>query len=267
MRQMSRTNLRIPLMYDRAPDEQVAAAFWEMVGCKPQYPFDPEEVLLWSQPDDFHLICEGMPQLDVDMVHMRAQQLSIEYQFAGSNRRLRGCLLADRGSGCILYDASDPANEQRFTKGHELAHFLVDYYFPRTRALQLLGESIRSVLDGLRPPTLAERTHAAMMNIHLGVLSRLMERPDEGLPGATVLRVEDRADRIALELIAPFSAVIKRLDQFVSQPGGSTQLAWLTAILQNEYALPGAIAAGYARELIRRWGGSALLDWIISNSR
>lgn len=254
-------------MYDRAPAEQVAAAFWEMVGYEPQYPCDPEEVLLWSQPDDFHLTCEGILQLDVAMVNTRARQLNIAHQFAGSNRLLRGCLLADRGSGCILYDASDPADEQRFTKGHELAHFLIDYYFPRTRALRLLGESIRSVLDGLRPPTLMERTHAAMMNIHLGVLGRLMERPDEGLPGATVLMVEDRADRIALELIAPSSVVIKWRDQFVPQPGRPTQLAWLTAILQNEYGLPGTIAAGYARELIRRWGGSALLDWIISNSR
>jgi hypothetical protein len=143
-------------MYDRAPAEQVAAAFWEMVGYEPQRPCDPEEILLWSQPDDFHLTCEGILQLDVDMVNTRARQLTIGYQFTGSNRRLRGCLLADRGSGCILYDASDPADEQRFTKGHELAHFLVDYYCPRTRALRLLGESIRSVLDGLRPPTLMD---------------------------------------------------------------------------------------------------------------
>lgn len=254
-------------MYDRAPAEQVAAAFWEMVGDEPQYPCDLEEILLWSQPDGFHLTCEGMSQLDVAMVNARARQLNIAHQFAGSNRRLRGCLLADRGSGCILYDVSDPMDEQRFTKAHELAHFLVDYYFPRTRALQLLGESIRSVLDGLCTPTLAERTHAAMLNVHLGVLGRLMERPDEGLPESMVLIVENRADRIALELLAPSGIVIKRLDQFVSHSEGPTQLEWMTAILQNEYGLPGAVAASYASELIRRRGGSALLDWIISHSR
>jgi hypothetical protein len=254
-------------MYDQAPPEQVAAEFWEMVGDEPQYPCDLEDVLLWSQPNDFHLTCEGIPKLDVAMVNIRARQLDIAHQFAGSNRRLRGCLLADRGSSCILYDASDPVDEQRFTKAHELAHFLVDYYFPRTRALRLLGESIRSVLDGFRPPTLAERAHAAMLNIHLGVLGQLMERPEEGLPESTVLRVENRADRIALELLAPSCIVIKRLDQFVPHPEGSTQLEWMSAILHNEYGLPGTFAAGYARDLIRRRGGSALLDWIISHNR
>ncbi|HZQ09243.1 MAG TPA: ImmA/IrrE family metallo-endopeptidase [Anaerolineae bacterium] len=34
----------------------------------------------------------------------------------------------------IFLDGSDPANEQRITVAHEIAHFLVDYQMPRARA-------------------------------------------------------------------------------------------------------------------------------------
>ena len=219
-----------------------------------------------SQPDNFYLICEGVPDLDIERVNSRARQLEIKPQCSGANRPLRGCLLADRGSGYILYDASDPLDEQRFTKAHELAHFLADYHFPRSRALRLLGELIRPVLDGLREPTLSERTQAAMLNCHLGILTRLMERPEEGLPETMVLTVENRADRLALELLAPARIVNSRLDQFELGAGGATKREWLAVLLQNEFGLPCSIAAGYASELIRRRGGSDLLDWIISHS-
>jgi hypothetical protein len=254
-------------MHDRAPIEQVTASFWTLVGCTPNYPCDLEAIILWSQPTDFHLTCDSIPKLDVNAVNARAQRLDIQYRFTGPNRRLRGCLLADRGSGCILFDANDPKDEQRFTIAHELAHFLADYYLPRTRALQLIGETIRPVLDGLRQPNLTERTHAAIMNVHLGVLGRLMERPDEGLPESTVLMVEDRADRIALEIMAPADALLIRLAQLVRQPGAPTQVDWLISVLKDEYGLPSTIASAYARELVRRRGGSTLLDWIVDKSR
>jgi hypothetical protein len=105
-----------------------------------------------------------------------------------------------------------------------------------------------------------------MLNCHLGILTRLMERPEEGLPETIVLTVENRADRLALELLAPARILIRRLEQFVLEAGGMSQREWLAVLLQNEYGLPCSMATGYAIELIRYRGGSNLLDWIISYS-
>lgn len=252
-------------MGDDLPAAVVADLFWELLGCEPHYPCDLEELLLWSQPEDFRLTFDAVPGLDLAAVNRRALQLNMAYRIDEPNRPLRGCLLADWAGASILYDPGDALDEQRFTKAHELAHFLNDYYLPRRRALQLLGEGIRPVLDDQRPANLAERLHAAMLQVRLGPLTSLMERPDEGLPDTRVLMIEDRADRIALELLAPAQWVSQRLERALPRIGRAQQQPWLVALLQDEFGLPQTIAVEYASAIIRQRGGSALLDWLACN--
>lgn len=251
-------------MNDDLPIPVVAEMFWDLLGCEPRYPCDLEELLLWRQPEDFGLIFEAVPGLDQAAVRRRALQLNIACGLDSTRRREHGFLLADGQVACILYDADDPPDEQRFTKAHELAHFLVDYYLPRQRALCSLGESIRPVLDGVQPPNHAQRLQAAMLRVRLDVLGNLTERSRSGRPGTSMLLAENRADRIALELLAPAGLISARLEQALPQIGQAHLQRWLTALLKDEFGLPHMRAAHYAYERIHQRGGSALADWIAS---
>jgi hypothetical protein len=250
------------LMHHSYLIEKVAEEFWLLVGQAPEYPCDIEEALCWALPLDIRLI----PALRVRDAHAWAQQAGIVHRLPEYNRRLRGCLLAYKNHGTILLDALDPVDERRFTLAHEAAHFLLDYHAPRQRALAALGESIRPVLDGQRPPTLKERLYAVLADAPLGVLSHLMERPDEGLPAPIVLDVEDRADRLALELLAPAQSLLDLLRHPSVPRTFDARLAYLTTILVTKYGLPAPIAASYARFLLQLKGGPGFRDWLLGRA-
>jgi len=251
-------------MIDDLPVAAVADTFWDLLGCEPQYPCDLEKLLLWDQPVDFGLTFDALPNLDLAAVNRRAKQLGMTYRIGHARRRKHGFLLADRTGACVLYEANDPVDEQRFTKAHEVAHFLVDYYLPRRRGLELLGESIRGALDGSRVPDHQERLHAAMAQVRLDVQADLTERTSDNRPSTRTLLAEDRADRIALELLAPAELVLKRLER-APRMERDQQHRWLVALLQADFGLPKQEANEYAYELIAQRGGSALFDWLAGN--
>lgn len=242
--------------------ERAAEEFWTLAHQAPSYPVELEEAIGWALP----LEIRRAPGLWIRDVHHWAERAGIPYRFAGRDRRLRGCLIAYRDNGVVFLDGADPADEQRFTLAHELAHFLLDYRMPRHRALDALSESIRAVLDGQRPPTMGERMQAVLADAPLGVLSHVMERPDAGLPAAMVLAIEDRADRLALELLAPASRVLERLHHASLPRPYTRRLTHLSTILTAEYGLPTEIAASYARILLRRDGGPSVRDWLLGTA-
>jgi Zn-dependent peptidase ImmA (M78 family) len=251
-------------MIDDLPVAAVADTFWELLGCEPQYPCDLEKLLLWDQPVDFGLTFDALPNLDLAAVKRYALRRRMQYRVVQARRRQHGFLLADSDGACVLYEANDPVDEQRFTKAHEVAHFLIDYYLPRRRGLELLGESSRGALEGSRAPNQQERLHAAMAQVRLGVLENLTERTRDNRPSTRTLLAEDRADRIALELLAPAELVLKRLER-APRMERDQQLQWLAALLQADFGLPKQEANEYAHELIAQRGGSALFDWLASN--
>ncbi|MBI3301110.1 MAG: hypothetical protein HYZ72_03395, partial [Deltaproteobacteria bacterium] len=112
----------------------------------------------------------------------------------------------------------DEPEEQRLTVAHEVAHFLVDYLWPRQQVIQALGEHITDVLDGLRAATPAERAAAILSHVRLGAHVHLLPRPgsDEN-SDLVVVHAEDRAERLALELVAPRVCIISFL-QNLSAP-------------------------------------------------
>lgn len=239
--------------------EALAEEFWNRTGAEPEGSVDLEVAARWALP----IAIEQVAPLRLHHVADKLKRLGVDTTPAGRNRRLRGCLIAYYGKGLMLIDADDPPDERRFTLAHELAHFLLDYQAPRQRALAALGEAILPVLDGARPPTLEERLHAALADTPLGVLQHIMERPDEGLPAGKVLAIEDRADRLALELLAPAHLLLERLSAPSAPQAFRERLVFMTTILVAEWKLPPTRAASYARHLLRQQGGPGFRDWLL----
>jgi hypothetical protein len=241
--------------------ENMAQEFWETAddaGETSRLPRDIKTAITLALPLEVYPV----PALRVSQILTWTRRVQMPHRIRGRDRRLHGCLLADRGKGTIFVDASDADDEQRFTLAHELAHFLLDYQFPRQRAVKALGPSILPVLDGERAPTLAERVHAVMSGVHLGALSHIMERPESGLPGNIVLDMEDRADRLALELLAPAESVCVLVQQPTAPRGFDARLTYVTQLLTRQYGLPIAIAATYARYVLVRLGEPTFRDWL-----
>ncbi|HEU4323878.1 MAG TPA: hypothetical protein VFS21_12085 [Roseiflexaceae bacterium] len=251
---------------EQAEAARVARRFWELAGATPAYPCDPEEALRQARPDSLELTCTGFPGLNVRKINIAMREQGIRLPpIDGPNRAMPGCLLADCGRGYIFYDASAAPPEQRFTKALLLARFLEAYHLPRERALERLGEAIRPVLDGRRPPTLEEQAHALMAGVRLNNLNQLVVRADEPPTSTEALGLQRRIERIACELLAPSALLRQRLRRFVPQVGGLSRLDWLTQLLCEEFGLPEALAQSCARDWIPGQGELTLLDWIQAN--
>ncbi len=240
--------------------ENTVQEFWALAGGAPRYPCDIKIAITLTMPLELY----ALPGLRVSDVLDWTHKVRISYRMPGHNRRLHGCLLADRDKGTIFYDAHDSEDEQRFTLAHELAHFLLDYQAPRQRAVAILGTSILPVLDGDRSPTVAERVHAVLSTVPLGTMSHFMERPDEGLPATIVIDIEDRADQLALELLAPASSLHEMISLSTAPRGFSKRLLFLTQQLIALYGLPATIASSYARYVLAQLGEPGVRDWLFA---
>lgn len=167
------------------------------------------------------------------------------------HRDLYGCLIAHRGHGFIFVSETDAAEEQRLTIAHEVAHFLLDYLMPRRQVTQALGAEMVEVLDGMRPPTPAERAAAILSHIRLGAHLHLLPRPGrEASEDLGVVYAEDRADRLALELVAPRQRIHGVLEA-LSVRQACTQDAARTA-LATYFGLPASAFHLTIQRVVRR---------------
>ncbi len=238
--------------------EQTAGTFWTLAGPASSFPRDMQTAITLASPLELYSI----PDLHISHVLAWARHINMACHIRDQHRRLHGCLVAWRGKGIIFFDQHDPDHEQRFTLAHELAHFLLDYEALRLRAVDILGSSILPVLDGERPPTNEDRLQAVLDNVSIGVMSHLMERPDKGLPIGTIIDVENRADRLALELLAPAHLLDELIDQPPTPKGFQARLAFLTQHLTTSYGLPADISTTYARFLLVQRGEPTFRDWL-----
>lgn len=119
------------------------------------------------------------------------------------NGEMAGCVVAHRGRALIFVAGTDPADEQRATVAHELAHFIRHYHMLRERAVRALGPAIAEVLDGDRAPTYAERARGILRGVPVGVHVHVLPRDDRQ---GVIAEVEREADELALELMAPREA-------------------------------------------------------------
>lgn len=195
--------------------ETVAQTFWVGTGLADRFPRDIERASVLQLP----LALVKLPQLTTQSIGQWLQQRRLlmplarlrrhrAYPLPLDRRDLLGSLVAYRGYGIIFVcGAADPA-EQRLTVAHEVAHFLVDYLLPRQQLIQALGEHITEVLDGRRRATPAERAAAILSHLRLGAHTHLLPRPSHNEDAQwRVAAAEDRAERLARELVAPQACI------------------------------------------------------------
>lgn len=154
-----------------------------------------------------------------------------------SPRQLRGCVVAQAGLAMILVRADDNDDERRFTVAHEAAHLELHYLAPRRRALDAFGPRITAVLDGTRPASRAEAFSAALRDIDVAPFQHAMERSGKGLSGG-VSAMEDEADELALELLAPRHVV-----EELSSPSPGE--------IRARFGIPAKLAAALTTEINR----------------
>jgi len=228
----------------------------------PAFPRDLSRVASMALP----VVAKELPHLSLKSVNRWLGERNMAENISGPNRLLRGCMLAYGGYGIVLADSNDPADEKRFTVAHELTHFLIDYSQPRARAIEALGEGIIPVLDGLRDATRVERLHAVLSTVPLGLHVELMERTTVGgYTAKATLDAEDRADRLALELLAPAEDALEAMSDLIESSGLSrnSRRVQATRLLASRYGLPEAQARDYARLLLKDVErGSSFQNWI-----
>lgn len=237
-----------------------ADLFWRLVGRSESFPRSLESSIAWGLP----LAVVKLPHLGLDELRTWLSSNGIRVQIAGSNRPLRAFLIARAGRGLIVLDGTDAEDEQRISLAHECSHFLMDYWHPRHKALRLLGEGATDVLDGLRAPTVEERLRGVLRGVQLGVYAHLVVRSISGeIEHLEALGAEDRADRLALELLAPRQVVIRRLGSAVTSGRADGALQAATEILMDEFGLPRSIAEQYGRSILAvRRAARSFREWL-----
>lgn len=219
--------------------------FWQLCGEAEPFPRSLERPTALALP----VALVKLPRLRLRDVESWLQRRRISFQFNCQSRVVRGCLIAFGGQGLIFVDGADPDDERRFTLAHEIAHFIVDYWQPRERAIRRFGDAITEVLDGLRQPSVNERLYALLVSTPVGLHTNWMERDEAD---AKVWDIEGRADRIALALLAPSDSVLSVAD--VSAPTFDQRQTAIVSILCQEFGLPTSVARSYGRSLLTAVG-------------
>jgi hypothetical protein len=156
---------------------------------------------------------------------------------------LRGALVANGGSGVLFVGADDPDDERRLTLAHEAAHFVLDYWLPRTHLAQRAPQLLE-VLDGERVATEDDFVDGLLANARLGFQTHLFERDHSGNAVDLELGpIEERATLAAWELLAPQTCVWAKIDTRNSFA--------LTRLLEEEFGLPRIAAREYGAFLQR----------------
>lgn len=253
--------MRQPLVDHRVAD--VAAAFWEAAGGRPEAPVDIHQAVALVLPLDVVLLA----RLSLMRVEAWLAERGVAYRFGEADRRLYGLLVVYRGTGLVFLDGSDPEEERRFTLAHEVAHFLLDYLRTRRRAVERLGEGVLEVLDGLRAPTLQEEVASVLAAVEVAPHVHLLGRDgDAGSRQMEVAGAEGRADALACELLAPVSAVQAALEETDVTYHYFPCVTAAHTILREHYGLPDAIADVYARRLARGLtGGPSLVSMLTTD--
>ncbi len=237
--------------------------FWERCGAVEDFPRQLDRSIALALP-----VCLiKLPRLRLRAVEIWLARRGVNFQFNCRDRALRGCLVARGGEGVMFIDGADPEDEQRFTLAHETAHFIIDYWAPREKAIKKFGPAIAEVFDGSRQPTVTERVHAALTGIAIGVYADLMERDEARADfNPSAWEIEDRADRIALALLAPPEDVLALAD--TSHAQFAERHSAITSLLRRHFGLPEAMAATYGRSLLDAAGrGPSWVETLRLNRR
>lgn len=182
---------------------------WREIGYRPEFPRD----LLQPIMETFDLAVVHIPHLSIGAVAEWLSKRGCSPIRFAADRALSGCLLAQRGHGIAFLDGGIDPDHRRFALAHEFAHYFAHYLEPRRKALSRFGEAILPVLDGERQPTVAERLSEILRQTPLGGYENFLGRDAFNVPDDRTLAIEDEADLLALELLAPRDEVVGRCGQ------------------------------------------------------
>ena len=243
--------------------KRIAANFWEDVGKPEPFPRSLEPAVYWALP----LGVFKLPRLWVSDVQVWLAEQGIQFELETEDRALHGCLIAKQGRGCVFLSGTDSDAELRFSLAHEVAHFLLDYHLPRQSAVNRLGPSVLEVFDGVRPATIQERVDAVLSQTSVGFHTHLMERNSTGVLGcSTVGELEENADRLTLELLAPEKEARRRVTLAFRSATASDHIRIADHVLQVEFGLPPSIAQLYGRRLFQSTPTYSIRDWLQQRS-
>jgi len=222
-------------------------SFWKLVGEQEAFPRTLERSISLALP----VALVKLPRLDLREIETWLLRRNVKYLFDCENRTVRGCLVAFGGKGIVFVDGTDSLNELRFTVAHETAHFLVDYWQPRNKSTMKYGESILDVIDGFREPTIDERVHSIINRTPIGLLTDLMERNPQCV-NIDTWHSENRADKVAIALLAPPDAVINEID--LSSSSFIERQQETVEVLISNFGLPDYVALSYGTSLLKSIG-------------
>jgi hypothetical protein len=227
--------------------ETLARGFWADTGWHDRFPRQIEQ----AAPLKLPLVIVKQAQTNAQAARHWLHQRGIVIRLPNDQRDLYGCLVAQRGHGFIFVSDAESPEEQRLTIAHEIAHFFIDYLLPRQQVLHTLGAHLAEVLDGRRRPTPAERAAAILSHVRLGAHIHLLPRPGiDADDDRTVVLAEDRADRLALELVAPQACVRDVLKGLLGRQMVTPED--IRAVLATHFGLPAYAFHQIIQRLVRR---------------
>lgn len=236
--------------------EETARVFWSQSGLHEVFPRDMQQAIGLAKD----VVVIHLPALRIKGIRTWLRERNFDFQLPPFDKFLHGFLLTHQGTGFIFVNGSDNEAERRFTLAHEIAHFILDYETPRQQAVEEFGLVILEVLDGFRPPTVEERLHGLVFNHSLVSFSHLLDSDSiSGMSRLNVWQAENRADQLALELLAPAHHVRVQVSKLGLPKRFAAHKSTLPNILTDHYGLPESIAEGYANHLARKFTGGPTL--------
>lgn len=238
----------------------IAERFWTQSGCALDFPRPIEDAIPLALPATI----VRLPAVNAGHVARCLFRYGIPARLPDDDRELMGCLVAHRGSGIIFLDERDALAEQRLTLAHEAAHLIVDYLRPRRDVIAAMGPCIADVLDGARPPTLAERASSLLAHVRTGPHVHVLARDGNEEDDAKVAAAESRADELAIELLAPQEHVIPYLQRAAAY--GSNGCNTITIEMSAHFGVPAHVFARPLRDAARPRPRS-FLDGVLADLR
>ncbi|MFL5788101.1 MAG: ImmA/IrrE family metallo-endopeptidase [Flavisolibacter sp.] len=226
--------------------ERIAQDFWKQTGQQWIAPYDINCAVSLLLPIDIVSLCE----LSLEKVDQWLSQRGIKIPIDINDRYLHGFVLVSQGNGFIFINGTDTEEERRYTVAHEVSHFILDYKILRDEAVRKLGTVVLDVLDGLREPTVEERISGLLKDVIVRPFTHLLEKEGDGsFKNSRIFDSENRADTLALELLAPHDEIthaILKGNVKISFPAFHEKCIDL---LVNKYRLPLPIAEQYSKRL------------------
>jgi hypothetical protein len=234
---------------------EFAKDFWAGAPDHQSYPRPIERAIAWVLP----LAIVRLPTVDIKSVFDWFKFRNIGLCASNDVGKMHGCVVARSGKGILFLDGTNPVNDQRFTIAHECAHFILHYLEPVRRATASFGDVGTDFVDGLETPEFQDRLSAILQRIDLEEYMHFFPQSE----GIDMIRYEDDADRLALEILCPYESARVSLSNKVSNPSTELHLELAAEMLESEFGIPKSVSRAYTNWIFGQISPiRSFRDWI-----